>query len=180
MKAITTLLFALSTLPLLAADEPPLDLNKIEAALKSAPNDPVLNYRKCQALFTSGKEQEAVDHAHITLEKFKAARNDLAWMKLGSLKAGKHRVDVHYNMGPSERAEKKDGIVRPYSFRVWTTDPEPKLVRVLDFELGYFDGKLLTAAIGESKGGRHANFGTVDPKSDFATVKKKVLEILAK
>jgi hypothetical protein len=27
-------------------------------------------------------------------------------------------LDVHYNMGVNERAEKKDGIMRPYSFRV--------------------------------------------------------------
>jgi len=28
-------------------------------------------------------------------------------------------------------------------------------------------------------GGRHLNFGLVDPKSDFATIKKKGLEDLA-
>lgn len=178
MKALT-LLLALLPVSLLA-DEPPADLDKIEAALKSAPDDPTLHYRKCQALFAKGKEQEAIDHAAVALAKFKAADNQLAWMGLGSIATKDHKIDVHYNMGPKERAEKKDGIVRPYSFRIWTTDPEPKLIRVLDFELGYFSGELLTAAVGETTRQGHANYGIVDPKSNFATIKKKVLDIVAK
>jgi hypothetical protein len=175
-----TLLLAILALPLFAADEPLRDLDKIEAALKSSPDDPMLHYRKCQALFAKGKEQEAVDHAAVALAKFKAADSKLAWMGLGSITNGGYRIDVHYNMGASERAEKKDGIVRPYSFRVWTTNAEPKLVRILDFELAYFDGELISAAIGETTRERHANFGVVDPKSDFASIKKKVLEVIAK
>ena len=167
------------TLPLLAADEPPLDLDQIEAALKAAPDDPMLHYRRCQALFARGREQEAVDHAAVALTKFKAAGNPLAGMDLGSIKTDRYRVDVRYNMGENERAETREGIVRPYSFRVWSTGPEPKLVRTIDFELGYFQGKLLTAAIGETLPGAHANYGIVDPKSDFGSIKKKVLEIIA-
>jgi hypothetical protein len=172
------LLFAILALGSLAADKPLRDLDDIEAALKSAPDDPMLHYRKCQALFATGKEQEALDHAAVALAKFKAAGNNLAWMGLGSFTTEKYRVDVHYNMGQRERAEKKDGIVRPYSFRVWTRDTDPKLVRILDFELGYFGGELLTAAVGEMTGTGHANFGIVDPKSEFAKIKKKVLEII--
>jgi len=179
MKTLT-LLFAILAFPLLAADEPLRDLDKIEAALKSAPDDPMLHYRKCQALFAKGKEQEAVVHAAVALAKFKAAGSNLAWMGLGSIKTKSYKIDVHYNMGAGERAEKKDGIVRPYSFRVWTTDAEPKLVRILDFELAYLDGELLSAAIGEQSGGRHSNLAIVEPKSDFATIKKKMLEIISK
>lgn len=177
---ILTLLFAALAPLLLAADEPPRDLDKIEAALKAAPDDPMLHYRKCQALFAKGKEQEAVDHAAVALAKFKAAGNKLAWMRLGSFSTDDYRIDVHYNMGADERAEKKDGIVRPYSFRVWTKGAEPKLVRILDFELAYFQGDLLSAAVGETTREAHANFGIVEPKSDYATIKKKVLEILSK
>jgi len=179
MKTFALILVFL-TLPLFAAEEPLPDLDKIEAALKSTPDDPMLHYRKCQALFAKGKEQEAITHAAIALTKFKAAKKELAWMGLGSIKTDKFKIDVHYNMGPKERAEKKDGIVRPYSFRVWTTDAQPKLVRILDFEFGYFDGELMSAAIGETSNGNHANFGTLDPKSDFAAVKKLVLKILEK
>jgi hypothetical protein len=140
----------------------------------------MLHYRKCQILFAEGKEQEAIDHAGIALTKFKAAGDDLAWMQLGSIRSDKYKIDVHYNMGPKERAEKKDGIVRPYSFRVWTTDVPAKLVRILNFELAYLDGDLLTAAIGQSSADRsHLNLGMVDTNSDFATVKKKILEIVA-
>lgn len=176
MKSIACFLLILVSAP----DDPPKDLDKIEAALKATPNDPMLHYRKCQALFTQGKEQEAIDHAAVALAKFKAAKNNLAWMLLGSIKTDKYKIDVHYNMGAKERAEKKDGIVRPYSFRIWTTGANPKLVRILDFELGCLDGEVFTAAIGEDINGRHSNFGTLDPKSDFSTVKKKVMAIVAK
>lgn len=179
MKALTLLLVILAT-PLLAAEEPMRDLDAIEAALKEAPNDPMLHYRKCQALFAQGKEQEAIDNAAVALAKFRAAGSPLAWMGLGSFTTDRYRIDVNYNMGTEERAEKKDGIVRPYSFRVWKKDGAPKLVRILDFELAYSDGEVLSAAIGETTGDLHANFGILDPKSDFATVKKKVLEILGR
>lgn len=179
MKTLTFLLVIMA-LPLIAADEPLRDLDKIEAALKVAPGDPMLHYRKCQALFARGREQEAVDHAAVALAKFKAAGNKLAWMSLGSFTANACRIEVHYNMGAGERADKKDGIVRPYSFRIWTTSAEPELVRMLDFELAYLNGELLSAAIGQMIGDVHANFGVVDPKSDFATIKKKVLEVIKK
>ena len=63
---------------------------------------------------------------------------------------------------------------------MWTTNSEPKLSRVLDFELGYLEGELISAAVGETTGQGHANFGVVDPKSDFAAIKKKVVEITGK
>ena len=179
MKTLT-ILFTVLASTLLVADEPLRDLAKIEVALKSAPDDPILHYRKCQALFAKGREQEAVDHAPVALVKFKAAGNKLAWMRLGSFSTKSYRIDVHYNMGKRERAEKKDGIVRPYSFRVWTTNKKPKLVRTLDFELAYFQGDLVSAAVGETTREGHANYGIVDPKSDFSTIKKKILKIIEK
>lgn len=165
---------------LLAPGASAQDLEKIEATLAAKPYDPMLHYRKCQALFTSGKEQEAVTHASVALEKFKASGKSLAWMRLGSFPVENFRIDVHFNMGPRERAAKKDGIVRPYSFRVWKTQPELELVRMLDFELAYFEGLLISAAIGENTADAHLNLGIVDPKSDFATIKSKVVEILSK
>lgn len=177
MKTITLLLTILA-LPLFADVKPPLNVAKIEAALKSAPNDPMLHYKKCQALFAMGKEQEAIDHAGVALTKFKDAKNDLAWMLLGSITTDDHKIDVHYNMGERERAEKKDGIVRPYSFRIWTKNADAKLVRILDYELAYFEGELMSAAVGEMIKDGHANLGIVDPKSNFDTIKKKVLAII--
>ena len=162
------------------AEERPKDLKGIEAALKSSPDDPMLHYGKCQFLFKDGKEQEAIDHASVTMAKFILAKKELAWIRVGSIKTKEHRIDVHFNMGPKERVKPKDGIVRPYSFRVWTLGDEPDLVQVLDFEHGYSNGKVVTAAVGETTRRGHSNFGIVDPKSDFATVKKKVLEILAR
>ncbi|MEZ6133814.1 MAG: hypothetical protein R3C53_02780 [Pirellulaceae bacterium] len=177
----TLLAFIVLLFPsLVHAEERPRDLKGIEAALEKTPDDPMLHYGKCRALFADGKEQEAIDHASIALAKFIKADNDLAWIGVGSIKTKQHRIYVHFNMGPKERAERKDGIVRPYSFRVWETGDEPDLVHVLDFEMGYSDGKVATAAIGEMTHQGHANYGIIDPKSDFAAVKKKVLEILSR
>lgn len=185
IEGVTTMktLFAFVALLIaseLLAEERPRDLKGIEAALKSSPDDPMLHYEKCRALFASGKEQEAIDHGAIALDKFIRAKDDLAWIGLGSIKTKKYRIDVHFNMGPKERAVRKDGIVRPYSFRVWELGDEPDLVHILDFEIGYSNGKAATAAIGEMTRRGHLNYGTIDPKSDFATVKKKMLDVLSR
>jgi len=178
-KHIFLLLFFFS-IPLFAGEKKNDDLGKIEAELESKPNSPMLHYKKCQVLFALGKEQEAIDHAVVTLSKFKKAKEDLAWMLIGSIMTDDYKIDVHYNMGERERAEKKEGIVRPYSFRVWSKDTDTELIRILDFELAYFEGELMSAAIGEMNKDGHVNLGIVDPKSDFDTIKKKVLQIVKK
>ncbi|MCB1062107.1 MAG: tetratricopeptide repeat protein [Verrucomicrobiae bacterium] len=179
MRTLTILLTFL-IVPIFADEKSQNDLQKIETALEAKPDDPMLHYKKCQALFASGKEQEAIDHAATALEKFKEANDDLSWMLLGSIMTEKHKIDVHYNMGASERADQKRGIVRPYSFRVWTKTDDPELVRILDFELGYLGGELMSAAIGEMVENGHANLGIVDPDSKFETIKKQVLAIVEK
>ena len=50
------LLFVIHGYPVIAADKPQEELTKIEADLKVDPNDPMLHYRKCKALFALGKE----------------------------------------------------------------------------------------------------------------------------
>jgi hypothetical protein len=177
MKAFPLLLGLLFACTTVLADAPQT-LEEIETEIKADPDNPDLHYRKCKVLFASGKQQEAIDHSAVALEKYKRAGKELAWMQLGSIKAGKYLLAVHYNMGPDERADKKDGIVRPYSFRVYSTGDSPRLVQTIDFELGYFDGKLLTAAIGETTAEGHGNYGIVDPKSKFATIRDKVIKLI--
>jgi len=161
------------------ASEMPLTLEQWEARIEAEPNDPMSYYRKCQVLFAAGRQQDAVDFAEKALAAFIRAENNLAWMLLGSIHTDKYRIDVHFNMGPRERAEKKDGIVRPYSFRVWSNDTDsPGLVRILDFELAYIGGTILTGAIGQMNGHVHANYGMVGVDADFAAVKAKVLSVL--
>ena len=157
-------------------------LEQAEAQIAAAPNDPKPHYRKCQALFAAGKQQEAIDYAKVAMEKFIKAKVDLAWMLLGSVKTDKYRIDVHYNMGPRERAKpaQLSGIVRPYSFRVWESGDGGKLVKKLDFEIGYFQGKPMTAAVGEmTADGSHSNYGALETNADFATVLAKVMSVLA-
>lgn len=183
MKAALAILLLFIASPLVAQEAAPQDaakdLDKIEAELKAKPEEPELHAKKCQALFAAGKEQEAIDHGAVAMSKYIAAGNNQASIKLGSLKTKTHRVDVVFNMGKKERAKKREGIVRPYSFLQWTDEKTPKLVRTIDFELGCFGGEVATAAVGETTRQGHFNFGIVDPASDFATIKKKALEVLA-
>ena len=171
------LLCVFSLITLGAIEAPKLDLVQIEKEIQANPENPKLHYRKCQALFAQGKEQAAIDHASGTMQKFIAAKDDLAWMLLGSIRTETQRIDVHFNMGRKERAEKKDGIVRPYSFRVWSKDGD-KLIRIVDFEQGWFDGKQLTTALGAMQDRGHVNYGILENTCDFATVRAKVLEIV--
>ena len=81
-------------------------------------------------------------------------------------------------MGPKERSDKPDGIVRPLSFKIMKDGEKPTVEKVLDFELGYINGKALTAAVGITTPQGHGNYGILEPKSDFATIKKKVLGVV--
>jgi hypothetical protein len=177
MKVLLVFLALLAS-PVFAQEKPPGDVGAIESELKAKPDDPLLHAKKCQALFNEGKEQEAVDHAKIAMSKFISAKNKQASIKLGELKSKSHRIEVHFNMGPKERSSKPDGIVRPLSFKLMTDGEKPSVSKVLDFELGYINGEALTAAVGETTKQGHGNYGILDPGSDFATIKKKVLEVV--
>ena len=158
-----------------------VSVEQVEAQIKDKPDDPMLHYRKCQALFAAGKHQEAIDFAKVALGKFVQAEHSLAWMRLGSIKTDKYKIDVHYNMGPMERAERTKVrmlMTRPYSFRVWSLEDNPQLIRVVDFEISYGSGTPMTAAVGEMRGSMHTNFGILETDADFATVKAKVLSVL--
>jgi hypothetical protein len=177
---MTSLLFLLLLVatPAGVQEKPAEDLAKIEAELKAKPDDPVLHAKKCQALFAQGKEQEAVDHGTEAMAKFKAAKNKQASILLGEIKSKSKRIEVHFNMGPDERSDKPDGIVRPLRFKILKDGEKPTVSKVLDFELGYINGEALTAAVGITTDEGHGNYGILDPKSDFATIKKKVLEVV--
>lgn len=159
-------------------EKPVEDLAKIEAELKAKPNDPALHAKKCNALFAQGKEQEAVDYGAKAMAKFKAAKNKQASILLGEIKSKSKRIEVHFNMGPDERSDKPDGIVRPLSFKIMNEGEKPGVSKVLDFELAYINGKALTAAVGITTKQGHGNYGILDTESDFATIKKKVLEVV--
>jgi hypothetical protein len=155
------------------------ELEKIEAQIKASPDNPNPYFKKCRALFAAGRQQESIDFAKVAMEKFIQAKYNTPWLLLGSIATDKFKIDVHYNMSPRERASQRDGIVRPYSFRVWTLDKSPELIKTLDFEIAYLDGEAMTAAIGEMQhGGRHVNYGMLETDADFATVKAKALSIL--
>jgi len=162
------------------APKAPLTLASVEEQIKAKPDDPMLHYAKCKLLFAAGKQQEAIDFAKVTLGKFVQAKNELAWIILGSINTDKYRVDVHYNMGRNERVNPADVrfvMTRPYSFRAWSREEPAQLVRILDFEISYGGGKPMTAAVGQTTSGGHSNYGMLETDADFATVKAKVLSV---
>ena len=153
-------------------------LEEIDAEIKAAPDDPAPHVLKCKMLFATGKQQESINFANVMLEKFIKANDDLAGIILGAITTDKNKIDLHFNMGEKERAKVKHGVVRPYSFHVWSLHEPAPQIRTLDFEIVYIRGLPMTAAVGEMTHGMHSNFGTVETDSDFATVKAKVLSIL--
>ncbi|MCL1922159.1 MAG: hypothetical protein FWG50_13990 [Kiritimatiellaeota bacterium] len=163
------------------AQKLPAELASVDEQIKAAPNDPMLYGAKCCILFNMGKQQEAVDCGKVMLEKCVQAKNNQPWWMLGTITTDKYRVDVHYNMGASERADRASAntlMTFPYSFRVWSLEEPLKLVRIVDFEIMYMRGKPMTAAVGETTPFGHSNFGMLPTDADFATVKAKVLSVL--
>lgn len=135
-------------------------------------------YRRAQAHMQVGRKQEGYETARAAMQRFIAEGNDLAWIILESVDVGDKRIDVHFNMGPKERDATLDGIVKPLSFRVWSTGEDSTLLRTLDYENGRFNGQVLTAAIGEQRGTMHGNLGMLEPDASYDEILQKVIEIV--
>jgi hypothetical protein len=174
------ILFFFSAIAALRAEE---DLSKklsqLEAQIKESPDNPMLYYRKAQCLMGLKKYDEGYQTAKQAMGLFVRAQNDLAWMLLESVDLKNVRVDVHFNMGPRERTPPDIGIVKPLSFRVWNKD-RTELLGIIDFEIGYLEGKPTTAAMGQETGGMHANFGSVQRDDPYRTIRDKALELIKK
>jgi len=125
-----------------------------------------------------GKYAEGYKSAKAAMRQFIAEDDDLAWMMLESIQVPGKRIDVHFNMGERERKMPENGIVRPLSFRIWSSGKETKLLRTIDFEIGRSSGKSATAAIGEMTGRGHSNFGILDVDSSYETIRNKVVELV--
>ena len=165
----------------LSAQELKAVFDELDEKLKADPDSLDLHVLKCKALFASGREQEAIDFSKTARAKFIQAKNNLAWFIAGAIRTEHYRIDVHCNMGPQERANPAEVMIlmtRPYSFRVWTLGESPQLVKAVDFEICYMGGKPSTAAIGQTQGGLHTNYGMLETDADFATVKAAVLALL--
>jgi hypothetical protein len=68
--------------------------------------------------------------------------------------------------------------VKPLSFRVFSTGDNPRIVRVIDFEIGRVGGESLTAALGESAPGAHINFGILPVDSSYSTIREKAITLI--
>lgn len=134
--------------------------------------------QRAQALMAAGQKQEGYETAQAAMRRFEAEGIALVWIILESVDVGDKRIDVHFNMGPKERDPKAEGIIRPLSFRVWTTREDATIVRRLDFEQGRVGGRVITAAIGEQRGSVHGNLGMLETDATYEEVLRRVVEIV--
>ena len=162
------------------------ELTKLEAQIKKTPDDPVVHYRRAQALTKLERWDDGYAEAQKTMELFIKKGDDLAWLLLESIDLGGFRVDVNFNMGPKERKTPDIGIVRPLSFRIWkkadpaVKDSKDELVEIIDFEFAYIGGKPETAAFGIQDGKTHKNLGMVDVTTAYKDLRVKAIELIKK
>jgi hypothetical protein len=81
-------------------------------------------------------------------------------------------------MGPDERRPPEAGIVRPLSFRIYAKDGA-SIIDAIDFEIGYFGGKRLTAAFGQTTDAGHANLGPAKPDLPYSKIRAAAVELIA-
>lgn len=125
-----------------------------------------------------GKLEDGYQTAKDAMALFIKKGDDLSWMMLEQIDLGHVRVDVHFNMGPRERRLPDMGIIRPLSFRVRSKEGEADLLEVIDFEIGLFDGKPSTAALGQMTGEGHANFGILDTDSTYTKIRDRLVALV--
>ncbi|MBM4092551.1 MAG: hypothetical protein FJ276_24485 [Planctomycetes bacterium] len=143
-----------------------------------SPDTAMALYRKAQQLMKQQQYNEGYATAQQAMSLFAKENNRLAWMMLESIELEKVRVTVHFNMGPRERKPPEIGIIRPVSFRVWSKEPDARVLEVLDFEIGYFGGRPGTAALGMTMGGAHANFGVMPTDTEYKEIRARALELI--
>jgi tetratricopeptide (TPR) repeat protein len=153
-------------------------LAQAEKQIRETPNRPLPYYRRCQYLMKLKRYEEGYKAAHEAMNKYIAAGDGLAWMLIDTIDLDRFRVDVHFNMGPDERHPPGIGIARPLSFRAWTKGDERRLVDILDFELGYYDGKPTTAAFGRTTGGVHANYGNARINMSYTEIREVAKKLI--
>ena len=180
MRAFRVVLaaFLLISVSAVAEDGPAQQLEELESRIAKTPDDPMLFYRKAQCLMKLGRLEEGYQTAKDAMALFVKKGDDLSWMLLERIDLGHVRVDVHFNMGPRERRPPEIGIIRPLSFRVWSKGEEPNLIEVIDFEIGLFDGKPSTVALGRTTATGHANFGILDTNATYSTIRERAMELV--
>jgi len=161
-----------------AGDDPAQKLKELEALIAKAPEDPMLLYRKAQCLMKLARFEQGYQTAQDAMALFIEKENDLSWMMIEQIDLGHVRIDVHFNMGPSERKPPETGIIRPLSFRIWAQGEKPGWLEIIDFEIGLSDGKPLTAALGQMRQRDHVNFGILDTELTYAQIRKRLVELV--
>ncbi len=172
------LLFASSLLAEDQPREPAKQLAEVEVQIKEQPDDPMLHYARAKLLARLAKYDDAYAAAQTAMGKFIAAKKELAWLMLDAFEAGGHKVTVHFNMGPNERRSPETGIVRPLSFRIYAKDGA-SIIETIDFEIGYFGGKPITAAFGQTTDDGHANLGIAKPDLPYSAIRAAAIELIA-
>lgn len=155
-------------------------LAELDAQIKAAPDDIKLRMTRAKTLSKLGRYDDAESAAKEVMAICDRTGNSLAWIIIDQIDVDGNRVDVHFNMGPRERHPPPDGIVRPYSFRIWAPGPEIKMVDAIDFELGYLQGQPQTAAFGKSTSTGHSNYGMATPDMTYSKIRPAAIALITK
>lgn len=153
-------------------------LKELDDKIAAAPDDPTLHFDKARCLMELGRYDDGYGAACKGRQLLGPATKSLRSTPLESIVLETVRIEVQLNLGPRERTPPDFGIARPLTFRVWTRGEAPELIDAIDFEIGYFEGKPRTAALGQQLGDAHANFGTFEPGSSYTTIRTKALELI--
>ena len=154
---------------------PPTSTNTAKDGSDEEHSQAMALYEQARSLMEQGKREEAYATAQQAMQQFIAKKNDLAWMMLETIELKDSVITVHFNMGPDERSPPPDGISRPLSFRIMPKG-DPGAMQVIDFEVGRFEGKPLTAAIGSTTDAGHANFGILPVDASYQTIRDAVMQ----
>lgn len=153
-------------------------LKQLDAKIAATPGDARLHFERARCLTELGRYDDGYQSAQKGREVLTDQAQFLKATLLEDIELETMRVEVQFNLGQNERTPPNTGIARPLTFRAWVRGDVRQLVETIDFEMGYVGGRPDTAALGQQQGPIHANFGTLDPKSSYTTIRTKAIELI--
>lgn len=153
-------------------------LKELDAKIAATPGDAKLHFERARCLITLGRYDDGYQSAQKGREVLGDQAMFLKAAPLEDIELETIQVEVQFNLGQNARTSPSIGIARPLTFRVWVRGDVRELIDTIDFELGYLDGRPNTAALGQQEGEVHMNLGTLDPKSSYAAIRDKAIELI--
>jgi hypothetical protein len=151
----------------------------LERAEMLAPDNLMMLVRISQALCAAGKPDEGFALAEATKVKARRKGPPLAWFFLDSFVHGDLLITAQYSLRPAELNPPEIAITRPITFRIAKKNGKRgEILDQVDFEIAYFRGEAMSAALGKTTPEGHSNYGTLPVDSKYTTIRGKLIELL--